>query len=482
MIPIIYKLRDCIRFEYKQDSVLIVSEVPLNVVRASKRVAEILQLCNGERSLRQISEETGIRQEDRVFSICDYFNKRAFLETSLQKTRDYHPSVTVVIPSKDRKEELGECLNSVFSQEYPADKIEIIVFDDGSRDGTHNLEQLRACRVFTNQESRGQSYCRNVAATTAKGEILAFLDSDCVAGPSWLKDLVQCFQWDRIGAVGGYVDGYFDQSGLDRYERVFSSLHLGKYIQLGLDDGSGFYIPTCNLLVKKDVFLETGGLRESLHLGEDVDFCWRMRKTGRLALYVPCGKVKHKHRNRLGPMLRRRFDYGTSEGALYELHPEKGKILQMRSLPTVAFIGLCLSFLLLNPLFLLAPAACFLFEANAKIIRLRRTITRINSWKVFYSMGRVYISSFYFLAFHVTRYYLLPLILLGFALHSLWIFGAVLLIFAALVDYSVKRPKLIFPLFLSYYTFDHISYQLGVVMGCIRKRSFRPYKIKSVSG
>jgi mycofactocin system glycosyltransferase len=467
MIPIIYKLRDCIRFEYKQDSVLIVSEVPLNVVRASKRAAGILRLCDGERSLRQISEETGIRQEDRVFSICSYFNKKAFLEASLKKTEGFYPSVTVVIPSRDRKEELGECLNSVFSQDYPADKVERIVFDDGSRDGTHNLEQLGACRIFTNQESRGQSYCRNLAAKTAKGEILAFLDSDCVAGPSWLKDLVQCFQWERIGAVGGYVDGYFDRSGLDQYERIFSSLHLGKYIQLGINDGSGFYIPTCNLLIKKDVFLETGGLRESMHLGEDVDFCWRMRKTGRLALYIPCGEVKHKHRNRLGPMLRRRFDYGTSEAALYELHPEKRKILQMRPVPTLAFMGLCLSLVL--------------FEAIAKIFKLCRMDTRITSRKVLYSIGRVYISSFYFLAFHAIRYYLLLLLLLGFALHFLCILYLVLLIFAALVDYSVKCPRLIFPLFLFYYALDHIAYQLGVVMGCIRKGSFRAYRIKSIS-
>lgn len=480
MIPIIYKLRDCIRFEHKHDSVLIVSETPLNVVRISKRAAAILQLCNGERTLRQISDEIGIHQEDQVFGICDYFNKKAFLETALQKTKGYCPSVTVVVPTRDRKESLEECLKSVFSQDYPADQVEIIVIDDASRDGTRDLEQLHACRLFTNKENRGQSYCRNLAAKAANGEILAFLDSDCVAGPFWLRDLVQCFQWNILGAVGGYVDGYSDRSGLDRYDRVFSSLHLGRHIQLGRNDGSGFYIPTCNLLIKKDVFLETGGLRESLHLGEDVDFCWRMRRTGRYALYVPSGVVKHKHRTRLGSMLRRRFDYGTSEASLYKLHPDKRKILHMRPLPTVAFAGFCLALILLNPLFLIAPAVCYLFEAAAKIIKLRKTGTRIAAWRVFYSAMRVYLSFWHFLAFHWIRYYLVPLFLLGFALHSLWLVGFLLLIFAALVDYSVKRPKLAIPIFLFYYTLDHIAYQIGVVVGCVRKRSFRAYRIKSV--
>jgi mycofactocin system glycosyltransferase len=482
MIPIVYKLRDDVGFEHKQDSVLIISETPLNVVRVSPRAAEVLQLCNGKRTLRQISEETGIQQEDRVFGICDYFNRRAFLETVPLKTRDYFPSVTIVIPSKDRREALRECLQSVFSQDYPSDKIEITVFDDGSRDGTSGLTELRACRFYTNQESRGQSYCRNFAAKEAKGDILAFLDSDCVANRTWLKDLVQCFQWKKIGAVGGYVDGYSARSGLDRYDRVFSSLNLGRYFQLGKDDDSSFYIPTCNMLIRKDVFLEMGGLRESLHLGEDVDLCWRMRKTGRYALYVPSGDVKHKHRNRLGAMLRRRFDYGTSEAALYKLHPEKRKTLQMRPLPTVAFAGLCLSMVLLDPLFLFAPAACFLFEAVKKIFGLRATGSRIPAWKVLYSVLRVYVSFFYFLAFHCIRYYLVLLLLLGFALHTLWFAGFFLLIFAAFVDYSVKRPRLAIPLFLFYYTLDHISYQIGVLIGCIRKGSFHAYRIGLASG
>ena len=152
----------------------------------------------------------------------------------------------------------------------------------------------------------------------------------------------------------------------------------------------------------------------------------------------------------------------------------------MRPLPTVAFVGLCLSLILLDLFPLLVPAACFVFEAGAKIFKLRRTGTRIASWRVFYSVARVYLSFSYFLAFHWIRYYLLPLILLGFASHSLWLVGFFLLMFAAIVDYSVKRPKLAFPLFLFYYTLDHISYQIGVVLGCVRKRSFRSYRIKSV--
>ena len=68
-----------------------------------------------------------------------------------------------------------------------------------------------------------------------------------------------------------------------------------------------------------------GGFTASLHLGEDVDFCWRMRRQGYSLLYVPRGTVAHKHRNRLNRMLLRRGAYGTSEAKLYHDHRDKKK-------------------------------------------------------------------------------------------------------------------------------------------------------------
>jgi mycofactocin system glycosyltransferase len=480
MIPIIYQLRDSIRFVDAQNSILAVSEIPLNIIRVSGRAVRILQLCDGERTVGQISEETGIGPEEQVFEICDYFNKKAFLETGYIKSRDYFPTVTVIIPTKNRRETVAECLESVFAQDYPADRMETIVVDDGSQDETHTLEQLKACRYRVNQRSRGQSYCRNFAAKEARGEILAFLDSDCVAGRRWLRDLVQGFQWDKIGAVGGYVDGYSQKSGLDRYDRVYSSLHSGRYIRFGSNDKSGFYLPACNLLVRKEVFFSNGGFVESLHLGEDVDFCWRMRKSGLYALYVPAGEVKHKHRNRLRSMLRRRFDYGTSEAVLHKLHPEKTKILQVRPLPAVVFAGLCGSVLFLDLRFVLVAVLCFLLGALSKIFKLHKYRLRLSFRRVLFSLARIHTSSLYFLAFHLIRYYLILLIILGFAVHTLWILVSALLMYAAIVDYSVKRPQLVFPLFLIYYTLDHISYQAGVLVGCMRKRSTRSYRVRFI--
>jgi mycofactocin glycosyltransferase len=478
MIPIRYKLRDGIRFEAQPQSILVVSEVPLNVIRAGRQAVDVLRLCDGRRTLEEIATETVIGQEEKVFGICDYFNKKSVLETCVIENRDFFPAVTVIIPTRDRKEELVECLESVSNQDYPPDKMEVIVIDDGSRDGTDRLAHSALFQIIRNRQSRGPSYCRNLGVKMAKGEVVAFLDDDCVAGRSWLKDLVPCFQWDKTGAVGGYVDGYSDLTLLDRYEKVFSPLNLGRHILFGKDDSSNFYLPGCSLLVRKAVYSEIGGVGETLHLGEDVDFCWRMRASGRYAFYVPAGAVKHKHRNRLATMSKRRADYGTSEAVLARLHPEKRKTLHMPVFPAVSFLFLSVAILLFAPMVLLVSAVCVAVEALKKFYRLRHVCPGIPLGRICFSVVRVNLSFIYFAAFHLIRFYSIPLILLGFLLPSAWLLGFFFLICASVTDYSVKHPRVAFPVFLFYYLADHISYQIGVFLGCVRERSFRSFKIK----
>jgi mycofactocin system glycosyltransferase len=475
MIPILYNLRSNIRFEEGDAFSLVVSEVPLNVVRASRRAARILGLCDGKRTLRQIAGETGVAEE-RVFRICDYFNKKAVLDTLVLENRGYFPFITVIIPTRDRGKSLVECLGSVFAQDYPPERFEVLVIDDGSLDETRKLASAFRCKIFAIPESRGQSYCRNLGALHASGEILAFLDNDCVAGPSWLRDLAPYLSWDAAGAVGGYVDGYSDRSTLDRYEKEFSLLNLGKYIQRGGSDRSVFYLPMCNLLVRREAFAQTGGLRETLQVGEDVDFCWRMQDAGWQALYVPAGAVKHKHRNTLGPLLRRRADYGGSEAVLYGLHPERRKSLQISLLPAAAFLGLCVSIVLFALWPLLATAGGFAGEAAAKLIRLRRI--NIPTKKILSSVLRTYLSYSHIASFHLIRYYLILLLVLGFVFPMVWLLAFSLLAFVALMDYSRKQPRLCLLLFFLYYSLDQMAYQAGAIAGCIRARSFRSYMLR----
>src|SRR6266545_2838660 len=57
-----------------------------------------------------------------------------------------------------------------------------------------------------------------------------------------------------------------------------------------------FYLPSCNLLVRRSAFLNAGGFKDEMHVGEDVDLTWRLRDGGWTISYLPLGRVYHEHR------------------------------------------------------------------------------------------------------------------------------------------------------------------------------------------
>jgi mycofactocin glycosyltransferase len=474
MIPFTYRLRRRVRIEEQNGAGVVISEIPLNVIRVSLRAARMLRLSDGTRSVGEVADETGA-SEEQTHALCQYFLRRGVLEIEPAKAGAFTPSVTIIIPVRDRKEELAQCLASVFAQDYPEDKREVIVIDDGSIDGSADLARTFPCAVLSHKKSRGQSYCRNLGARSARGEILAFIDSDCVAKESWLKELVPYFQWERIAAVGGFVDGYYEESALDRYEKTCSPLNMGKRVLFGANDDSTFYTPTCNLLVRAGAYGETGGITESLHVGEDVDLCWRLRNRGYHLLYVPAGTVRHKHRNHLPGMLKRRADYGTSEALLYTLHGEKKKVFQLPPFSALSFLSFSLALLFLSPLFLIPMGISLVLEGIVKTGRVRKMKLGISGWKALFSVGRSHFSFFYFISFHLVRYYLIALILLGFAFPPFFLFSLFLALLSSSVDYMTKRPALMYPSFFFFSTLDHISYQAGVCAGCVKAGTFRSY-------
>jgi mycofactocin system glycosyltransferase len=479
MIPFAYRLREEVHIEREEGSSVVVMETPLSIIRVSHRATRILQLCDGHRTPAEIALQIDHTEETEVYRICDFLNKRGVLEVGPVRGEGPTRFVTVIIPTKDRRNELAECLESVFSQEYPGDLVEVVVVDDGSTDGTDKLLNDLPCKVLSNSRTRGQSHCRNKGAEVAQGEILAFLDSDCVASPTWLKELVPSFQWNEVGAVGGYVDGYFEESSLDRYEKASSPLNMGARILSAANDASTLYTPTCNLLVRKEVYKEVSGSREEMSVGEDVDLCWRIRAGGHRLLYVPYGAVKHKHRSMLQNMLRRRAQYGTSEALLYSLH-RKRKTLQAPPLAAFAFLALVAAVVCLSVIPVFLAAACFLADSTTKVRKIGRMGVPVRPQRILYSVVRTHFSFFYFASFHVVRYYTIALLLLGLLFHPLWLLCLSLLLTTSIVDYRLKKPRLPFAVFFFYYVLEQVAYQAGVFAGCLRQRTFSSYGVKLV--
>ncbi len=457
------------------DGCFLVSRLPVRLLRVNASLYRLLvHIRDGGELSVFISQNPGL-DSARVLVVLLSLVSRGYLRLDRIAAIEDYPTVSVVIPVRDQPGDLGECLASLAEMDYPEDALEIIVVDDGSRKEVADFITSSGIKIIREEKSLGPATCRNIGAGAAGGDILAFLDADCMAGESWLKELVPFFAAAGVGAVGGYVSGYYRKTLLDRYEAVASSLNMGNRLLLEGKSTSGFYVPTANLLVKREVFISIGGFTQGMRVGEDVDFCWRLRDSGRSLLYAPSGNVAHKHRNRLDKMLSRRALYAGSEAPLYRAHRDKRKSLRVPLFSGLSLLALALAVLLLNPYPLCALVPFFASDLLLRRAKVKKYRMGVGFGGLAYAALRSWLSFYYFAFFHVVRYYLILFIGLGFLWYPVWILGGTALLYASAVDYLLKRPALFYPVFLFFYLLEHLVYQVGVFWGCLKHGYFGSY-------
>jgi mycofactocin system glycosyltransferase len=398
--------------------------------------------------------------------------RRGFLERTGIAAMETLPFVSVIIPVYNRPRDIAACLDSLLKLDYPKEKLEIIVVDDASTDKTRDVISRYPVKMITNPKNRQAPHCRNLGAARARGDILAFIDSDCLADRTWLRELVPAFKDLKIAAVGGIVESYHHTRALDRYEQVRSSLKMGLWPKRSASNNPFFYVPSCNLLVRREGFLETGGFNESLVVGEDVDLCWRIRRQGFHIDYLPSGRVLHKHRNRVNAFCRRRFDYGTSEPLLNRLYPGKVKKMVFAPLASLFWTGLILAALLKSAWLLVLPLGALGCEAVFKFHKVKQNHTDIPFTRIALSVARSYAAFFYHCCAFFSRYYLIWLPVLAVFLPFLAQILAGMHLLNGLVEYALKKPNLDPVRFLAFFTMEQLSYQLGVWWQCLKLLSF----------
>ena len=295
-----YRLQEGVRIVSQDGSALVVCDYPLRVVQLNPVAAQLLLLCIEERTCGQLAQATGM-PVNRVETFCDQLCWKGLLEAGPPLPPPTWPCVSIVIPSYNRAKELERCLYSLFSLDYPANCLEIIVVDDASTDETGSMLQHLAQEVATHEQElhvirhekqRGVGISRNTGAEAAQYGLVAYLDSDCVASPGWLRELVPTFQDTRIAAVGGMIRAYDRNTLLGSYEDVCSSLYMGERTQQVSLKGPLTYLPSANMLVRRMVWEKLAGFA-AMTQGEDVDFCWRLLTSGASMNYVPRGVIYH---------------------------------------------------------------------------------------------------------------------------------------------------------------------------------------------
>jgi hypothetical protein len=153
--------------------------------------------------------------------------------------------------------------------------------------------------------------------------LVAFLDANCEPEPGWLDDLLPHFADPHVAAVAPRIvptAGPAAHRGLAAYEAVSSPLDVGAREAIVRPRSAVAYVPTAALVVRRAALEDRGGFDETLPVGEDVDFVWRLVAAGWTVRYEPRAVVRHPMRPGWRAWLRQRYRYGTSAAPLARRH------------------------------------------------------------------------------------------------------------------------------------------------------------------
>ena len=205
------------------------------------------------------------------------------------------PFVSVIIPVLNGERTIRDCLVSLLRMDYPPERREILVVDNGSTDRT--AEIIKSLPVsYLHEDRKGASYARNRGIEASKGEILAFTDADCVVTSGWLRELVERFENEEVGAVEGETVAYPTDTPLEQFQGRTSSYAR----QIRLESPLAPYVILTNVAFRREVFQRIGLFdpRFPAAGGEDIDFSWRFFQEIDLALrFSPKAVVFHRHRS-----------------------------------------------------------------------------------------------------------------------------------------------------------------------------------------
>jgi len=215
------------------------------------------------------------------------------------------PAVSLIVLNLDGRRHLEAGLESLEALDYPASKLQLIVFDNGSGDGSVEYVRERHPRVevLHSPTNLGFAEANNRAAKVATGEWLGFLNNDMRVDPSWLRALLgaldrcpdaaalgsRILSWDgeRIDFVGGGVN----------YQGHGHQVDFGTPVSASAEEPRRLLF-ACGgaMLVRRSVFLELEGFDPSFFAYfEDIDLGWRLNLLGHDVWYVPAATAYHHH-------------------------------------------------------------------------------------------------------------------------------------------------------------------------------------------
>lgn len=247
--------------------------------------------------------------------------------------------VTIILPVYNERRYIKKCLNSIIDNDYPKDKLELLIIDGGSNDGTLEIIREYACKYnfikILHNPYRYQVYGLNIGIREAKGEIIIRMDAHTEYAKDYISKIVRYLITKNVGNVGGQQFAV-GETLLERAIAIALTHPFGignakfRYSQ------KQEFVDTVYLGAWfKKTLEELGGFNEEWLVNEDYELNFRLRKKGYKILYTPDIQCRYYVRNNLRSLAKQYFRYGFWKVKTLVVYPES---LQLRQLVPPIFV------------------------------------------------------------------------------------------------------------------------------------------------
>ncbi|HVG31084.1 MAG TPA: glycosyltransferase family 2 protein [Pyrinomonadaceae bacterium] len=296
------------------------------------------------------------------------------------------PFVSVIMPVRDEAAFIARSLVAVLAQDYPPGRVEVIVADGMSTDGTREIaetfqSQHARLRVVDNP-GRIAPTGLNAALRVARGDVIVRVDGHCEIAPDYVRRCVEWLAREQVEGVGGPIETVGQTFAARAIAAAMSS-------SFGVGGSAFRTVKDRRMLVDSVAFpaytrraIERAGLfDEELVRNQDDEYNYRLRSLGGRLLLAPEIRSRYYSRGTLRSLRRQYFQYGYWKVRVMQKHPRQ---MRARQFAPPLFAAALLISVLLSPFFVaarlaLAAIACAYVAANlcASALTARKTGRRL---------------------------------------------------------------------------------------------------------
>lgn len=218
-----------------------------------------------------------------ILSMVTFFTNRTEFHKQRKKNPEFKPRVSIVIPAYNEEKSIADTIESTLSINYPKDKLDVIVVNDGSKDGTGEICKKYASEgkiiYLENNPNQGKSESLNRGIRHALTDYVACIDADTIVEKDIIEKTMPYFDSPEIAAVTTSINVKESRNLLQKIITVEYSIANSFYNKIWSCLNCMFVTPGQFSIYLKDKVLELGGFDRN-NLVEDMELAYRMNKNG----------------------------------------------------------------------------------------------------------------------------------------------------------------------------------------------------------